>query len=64
MAAEDRDVEIERLKGRIAALEGICAALLSMLVQGDAAARRSIADDIRGSVERINAVSEGAYIYC
>ena len=42
--------EIMRLVGRIAALESICTVLLGQLVQGDAAAKRTIAEGLLRSI--------------
>ena len=47
MTDEEMWNEIEGLKGRIAAIEGICALILGQLVHGDEDARRSIAESMR-----------------
>ena len=60
MTDDDQHAEIERLKGRIAALEGICAAVLTQLVSGDADARRSIAEGMRSTAVHISARTEAA----
>ena len=61
MADEDQNVEIERLRGRIAALESICIILVRQLLQEDAAAIRSLAASIRESAGELNPLSEASH---
>ena len=59
MTDDEIRTEIDRLNGRIAALEAVCITVLSQLVSHDSAAKRSIANSLLSTIEEIGVGNEG-----
>ena len=59
MTDDEIRTEINRLNGRIAALEAVCVTFLSQLVSHDSAAKRSMANSLLSTIEEIGVGNEG-----
>ncbi len=60
--ADNTQAQIERLEGRITALESICTIILGQIVHGDPVAKESIARTIRAVASEITPTTEASKI--